>query len=59
VVRAGKKFSAADLLVFPIYLTISKCTFKEGRLELKLRDSSGSESVTVEEALKAINTEFV
>jgi prolyl-tRNA synthetase len=55
--RAGEKFSDSDLLGSPARLTISKRTFREGRLELKLRASSESESVTVEQALRTITTE--
>ena len=36
------------------HLTISKHTLREGALELKLRAGSQAESVTVEDALKAI-----
>jgi prolyl-tRNA synthetase len=53
--RAGEKFSDSDLIGIPVRLTISKRTFREGRLELKLRSSSASESVTVEKALKTIH----
>jgi len=52
--RAGEKFSDSDLLGIPLRLTISKRTLKEGALELKLRAGSQAESVTVEDALKAI-----
>jgi prolyl-tRNA synthetase len=57
--RAGEKFSDSDLLGIPVRLTISKRTLKEGKIELKLRDCSDSESATVEEALKAINAACV
>jgi prolyl-tRNA synthetase len=52
--RAGEKFSDADLLGMPIRLTISKRTCKEQKLELKFRNTSKSELLTYEEALKAI-----
>jgi prolyl-tRNA synthetase len=54
--RAGEKFSDSDLIGIPVRLTISKRTFKEGRLELKLRSSSQSELVTVADALKTITS---
>jgi len=52
--RAGEKFSDADLLGMPIRLTISKRTFKEQKLELKFRNKSKSELLTYNEALKTI-----
>jgi len=52
--RAGEKFSDSDLFGIPVRLTISKRTFKEGKLELKLRSASQSERVAIEDALKAI-----
>ena len=52
--RAGEKFSDADLLGMPIRLTISKRTCKEQKLELKFRNKSKSELLTYEEALKTI-----
>lgn len=53
--RAGEKFSDSDLLGIPVRLTISKRTLKEGKVEIKLRDRSESESATLEEALKTIS----
>jgi prolyl-tRNA synthetase len=52
--RAGQKFSDSDLFGIPVRLTISKRTFKEGKLELRLRSSSQSEWVTLAGALKTI-----
>jgi prolyl-tRNA synthetase len=52
--RAGEKFSDSDLFGIPVRLTISKRTFKEGQIELKLRSASQAERVTVEDALKTI-----
>jgi len=54
--RAGEKFSDSDLIGIPVRLTISKRTFKEGKLELKLRSSSQSELVTAADALKTITS---
>jgi prolyl-tRNA synthetase len=50
--RAGENFSDSDLLGIPVRLTISKRTFKEG----KLRAHPQSELVTYDGALKAIAT---
>ena len=52
--RAGEKFSDADLLGMPIRLTISRRTCKEQKLELKFRNKSKSEFLTYDEALKTI-----
>jgi prolyl-tRNA synthetase len=52
--RAGEKFSDSDLLGIPVRLTISKRTFKEGQLELKLRGTSQNVRVTLEDAMQAI-----
>lgn len=35
--RGRDKFQDSDLLGIPVHLTIRKCTFKEGKLELELR----------------------
>ena len=56
--RAGEKFLDSDLLGLPLRLTLSKRTFKEGKLELKLRTSSQSEWVTPAEALRIVRTSF-
>jgi prolyl-tRNA synthetase len=53
--RAGEKFSDSDLFGIPVRLTISKRTFKEGQIELKLRSSSQKERVPLEGALKTIS----
>jgi len=52
--RAGEKFSDADLLGMPIRLTISKRTYKEQKVELKFRNKARSEFLTYDEALKTI-----
>ena len=52
--RAGEKFSDADLIGIPIRLTISKRTLKEQKLELKFRNKSKSELLTYDEALKTM-----
>jgi prolyl-tRNA synthetase len=52
--RAGEKFSDADLLGMPIRLTVSKRTFKEQKLELKFRNKKESKLLTYEEVMKEI-----
>jgi prolyl-tRNA synthetase len=54
--RAGEKFSDSDLLGIPLRLTLSKRTFKEGKLEIKLRTRPGSELVTPADALSAVRS---
>ncbi|MEJ2729323.1 MAG: proline--tRNA ligase, partial [Deltaproteobacteria bacterium] len=53
-VRAGEKFSDADLFGIPMRLTVSKRTCKEQKLELKFRNKNQSEFLTYEDALKTI-----
>ena len=53
--RAGEKFSDADLLGMPIRLTISKRTLKEEKIELKFRSESKSEFLTYKEVLETIS----
>ena len=52
--RAGEKFSDADLFGMPIRLTISKKTCKEHEIELKFRDKNQSEFLLYNETLKTI-----
>jgi prolyl-tRNA synthetase len=51
--RAGEKFSDSDLIGIPVRLTISKRTYAEGRLELKLRSEAQSRMVKADETLIA------
>jgi prolyl-tRNA synthetase len=53
-VRAGEKFSDADLFGIPLRLTVSKRTCKEQKLELKFRNKNQSEFLTYEDAFKTI-----
>lgn len=53
-VRAGEKFSDADLFGIPLRLTVSKRTCKEQKLELKFRNKNQSEFFTYEKVLKTI-----
>lgn len=52
--RAGEKFSDADLFGMPVRLTISRKTCREHRIELKFRDKSQSEFLSYNETLKTI-----
>ncbi len=56
--RAGEKFSDSDLFGIPVRLTISKRTFKEGKLEFKLRSSDQGNLITFDEALKTVKEYF-
>ncbi|MCB0317518.1 MAG: proline--tRNA ligase [Bdellovibrionales bacterium] len=56
--RAGEKFSDADLIGIPIRLTVSKRTMKESKVEFKLRNSSESKLLNIEEIIKEINDKF-
>jgi prolyl-tRNA synthetase len=49
--RAGEKFSDADLIGLPVRITISKRTLEQGKVEFKLRKESKAELVTLEEAI--------
>ena len=53
-VRAGEKFSDADLFGIPLRLTVSKRTCKEQKLELKFRSKNQSKLITYGEALEII-----
>ena len=52
--RAGEKFSDADLIGIPIRLTISKRTAEQGKIEFKLRTEKKSEVLTLQEAIAKI-----
>jgi prolyl-tRNA synthetase len=47
---AGVKFADADLLGIPLRVTVSKRNLKENAAELKLRSSSDSQMVRLDEA---------
>jgi prolyl-tRNA synthetase len=53
-VRAGEKFSDADLFGIPLRVTVSKRTCKEQKLELKFRGKNQSKLIPYGEALKII-----
>ncbi|MEZ4753946.1 MAG: proline--tRNA ligase [Bdellovibrionota bacterium] len=52
--RAGEKFSDADLIGIPVRITLSKRTVKEDKLEFKLRNEKDSQLLTLDEALAKI-----
>ena len=52
--RAGEKFSDADLIGIPLRLVVSKRTAKEGKLERKLRNSTESELLTREQVIAEV-----
>ena len=51
---AGVKFADADLLGIPLRVTVSKRNLKENAAELKLRSSSDSQMVSLDEAADRI-----
>jgi prolyl-tRNA synthetase len=53
-VRAGEKFSDADLFGIPLRLTVSKRACKEQKLELKLRSKNQLKLIPYGEVLKII-----
>jgi len=52
--RPGEKFADSDLIGIPIRFVISDKTVAEGKVEVKMRTSSDSQLVSVEEAFKLI-----
>jgi prolyl-tRNA synthetase len=52
--RAGEKFSDADLIGIPVRLTLSKRTLEQGKVEYKRRQDPKAEVVTVEEAITRV-----
>jgi prolyl-tRNA synthetase len=52
--RAGEKFSDSDLIGIPVRVTISRRTFAEDRLELKLRTAAQSRLTSFDEDLSAV-----
>jgi len=52
--RAGEKFSDADLIGLPIRLTISKRAVEQGKIEFKLRREPKAELLAFDEALAKI-----
>jgi len=54
--RAGEKFSDADLIGIPVRLTISKRTVEQGKIEFKLRSAQKSELITLNEAIEKIKS---
>lgn len=54
-VRAGEKFSDADLIGLPHRIVVSKKTLAEGKVEWKRRTASESQVLTLAEVLSAIH----
>lgn len=54
--RAGEKFSDADLIGIPVRLTISKRTVEQGKIEFKLRSAQKSDLITLNEAIEKIKS---
>ena len=52
--RAGEKFSDADLIGIPVRLTISKRTLEQGKVEFKLRRGGAVDLVTLEESIQRV-----
>jgi prolyl-tRNA synthetase len=52
--RAGEKFSDADLIGIPVRLTISKRTLEQGKVEFKLRHEPKAELLTHAQARERI-----
>ena len=52
--RAGAKFADADLIGFPIRLTVGDRGLAEGKVELKRRTSADAESVALGDAVEAV-----
>lgn len=52
--RAGVKFKDADLVGYPIRLTVGKKTVNEGTVDIRLRHSGEEQAVAKEEAVAAI-----
>ena len=48
--RAGEKFSDADLIGIPVRLTVSKRTLEQGKVEFKLRREPKAEVLSFDEA---------
>jgi len=51
---AGVKFNDADLIGLPVRLTVSERAFKQGGVELKLRDSAESRVIPLEQIVAEV-----
>jgi len=54
--RAGEKFSDADLIGIPVRLTVSRRTLAENKVEFKERKSTETALITLEEAIDRIRS---
>lgn len=52
--RAGVKFKDADLIGYPIRLTVSKGSLEEGKIELKVRKTGEVQQVPIAEATQVV-----
>lgn len=52
--RAGVKFNDADLIGYPVRVTVGNTVKDTGEVEIKLRRSGAEEQVTVAEAAKRV-----
>ena len=52
--RAGEKFSDADLIGIPLRITLSKRTVEQGKVEFKRRQDPKADLLTVDEAIQRI-----
>lgn len=52
--RAGVKFKDADLIGYPIRITVSKNTIESGEVEVKIRKTGEATAVKVEEVLSFV-----
>jgi len=52
--RPGVKFNDADLIGFPLRITIGDRGLKEGKVELKLRTSKDSENVAIDAVIERV-----
>jgi prolyl-tRNA synthetase len=55
-VRAGEKFSDADLIGIPVRLTVSKRTLEQGMVEFKMRREAKAELLSIGEAQARIKS---
>ncbi len=51
---AGVKFNDADLMGFPIRVIVSRRAVEKGNCEIKFRNESGSDTVSLTEATSVI-----
>lgn len=52
--RAGEKFSDAELIGIPVRLTVSKRTLEKNQVEFKLRAGGNAEMLSIDEVVKRL-----